>query len=173
MSRREGARAVFTLICLFASHSATAQPGLAGSSGGGNTQNGGVKIVAVNPTRGSLAGGTRIHIRGSGFSTNTGEGNLVFIGDIPCDPIPLHCTVSQIACKTRPNLEGAYADWIGWSKNLDVKVITNGKESECNVPQGCYFSYHYGWFHTPRIYSISPGQLICLSASARVEHVRN
>jgi hypothetical protein len=31
-----------------------------------------VEITSVNPSAGSLAGGTRMHIRGSGFSNNMG-----------------------------------------------------------------------------------------------------
>lgn len=33
-----------------------------------------VTITAVTPSRGSLAGGTRLMIRGSGFSNNVGGG---------------------------------------------------------------------------------------------------
>ncbi len=49
-------------------------------------------------------------VQGSGFSTNTGgTGNIIRIGmKYFCDPIPLHCTVNQIACKTRPALEGRF-----------------------------------------------------------------
>ena len=106
----------------------------------------GVIVTAVRPNRGSLAGGTRLHIQvhltkslkhlfrsnkslgtqgalvltmwkfqGSGFSTNTGgSGNIVMIGGkYFCDPIPLHCTVVQIACKTRPALEGLFVLCMG------------------------------------------------------------
>jgi len=45
--------------------------------------------------------------QGSGFSTNTGgTGNIIRMGKYFCDPIPLHCTVTQIACKTRTALQG-------------------------------------------------------------------
>ena len=48
--------------------------------------------------------------QGTGFSTNTGgTGNIIRIGKYICDPIPLHCTVTHIACKTRTALEGQFA----------------------------------------------------------------
>lgn len=44
-------------------------------------------------------------IRGTGFSSNMNNvGNLVLIGGILCDVIPLHSTVSQIACKTNSGI---------------------------------------------------------------------
>ena len=134
-----------------------------------------VVVTSVQPNRGSLAGGTRLHIQvarlqsacrvavcgmpprcaqwavlrapvaqraadklpptrpsfgcrgralkfahtshqGSGFSTNTGgTGNIIRIGTkYLCDPIPLHCTVNQIACKTRPALEGCFLVFVAF-----------------------------------------------------------
>ena len=38
------------------------------------------------PRVGSIAGGTRVDVRGSGFATDSyAGGNLVFLGDIPCE----------------------------------------------------------------------------------------
>ena len=116
----------------------------------------GVTISSVLPNRGSMAGGTRLHIKGAGFSTNTGgTGNVIKIGDkYFCDPIPLHCTTSQIACKTRSALEGLVSEWTGWTDWMLVTVIVDGKESVCTG--SCQYSYHYGWYHTPRIYNLFP-----------------
>ena len=41
---------------------------------------------------------------------------MVKIGQYFCDPIPLHCTVNQIACKTRPALEGMYAKLLEFAR---------------------------------------------------------
>jgi len=135
-----------------------------------------------------------MQLQGSGFSTNTGgTGNIVRIGPYFCDPVPLHCTVNQIACKTRPALEGRSAppsplhrrstmqrawqrtlslmfpntrlvcagqwnDWEGWTEHLPVSVEVDGQTSVCKATPGndCRFRYHYGWYHTPRIYSLQP-----------------
>jgi hypothetical protein len=130
-----------------------------------------VIITAVNPSKGSMAGGTRMVIRGSGFSTNSGGiGNIVYIGSkYQCDPVLLHCTVNQIVCKTRPAMEGygpmsMFEDNAAFGLNvrtdvLDVTVIVDGADySTCIPPSGkaCTFQYRTDWFHTPRIDSLNP-----------------
>ncbi len=111
-----------------------------------------VYITAVNPSEGSLAGGTRMVIRGSGFSSNTmPEGSVVLIGeDYACDPIPLHSTVNQIICKTRPAIRGYfYPPTYFWTRPRVVKVIVDGAQnSTCTPTQGesCTFSYTNGWY---------------------------
>lgn len=62
-----------------------------------------VAIYRTTPRWGSIAGGTRVQIFGRGFSNNMApDGNVVTIGGkYLCDVIPLHSTVTQIACKTR------------------------------------------------------------------------
>ena len=129
-----------------------------------------VIITAVNPSRGSLAGGTRMVIRGSGFSSNTGGGNLVYIGNIyMCDPVILHCTVNQIICKTRPAMDGYGPLNIGELNGafgqgmqtavMDVTVVVDGSDVSACIPtsgSACLFQYTVGWFHTPRIDSIKP-----------------
>jgi hypothetical protein len=129
-----------------------------------------VIINAVNPSRGSLAGGTRMIIRGSGFSANTGGGNLVYIGQkYMCDPVLLHCTVNQIVCKTRPamdgygpmnlaELNGAFGLNVG-AAVMQVTVVVDGSEVSTCIPTSgstCTFQYTASWFHTPRIDSIKP-----------------
>ena len=92
--------------------------------------------------------------QGSGFSTNTGgTGNIIKIGQYFCDPIPLHCTVNQIACKTRSALKGA-TGWNGWTEHLPVSIVVDGEDSECKGT--CRFSYSNGGWHTPRVYSLGP-----------------
>lgn len=117
-----------------------------------------VHITHVRPSGGSLAGGTRVIIRGSGFSTNTGGGNVIQIGPYFCDPIPLHSQPAQIACKTRSALDGAYSTWSGQTGRLPVVIFVNGKASACESSDswGCTFMYTGGWWHTPRIYGITP-----------------
>jgi hypothetical protein len=127
---------------------------------------GSVTITSVHPNTGSIAGGTRLHIQGWGFSTNTGgTGNIIRIGDkFVCDPIPLHCTKHQVACKTRSALlsitehYSRYGRWNGWTHYLPVSVEVDGQQSKCSPAPGknCVFRFHQGWFHTPRIYSLSP-----------------
>jgi hypothetical protein len=150
-----------------------------------------VIITAVNPSRGSLAGGTRMVIRGSGFSTNTGGiGNVVYIGSkYQCDPVLLHCTINQIVCKTRPAMEGygpmsMFEDNAGFGINvrtgvLDVTVLVDGTEhSTCIPPAGkaCTFQYRTDWFHTPRIDSLIPrtvstGSMLTISGIKVLTHL--
>lgn len=68
------------------------------------------KITSVAPSYGSLEGGTRIVIKGEGFSTNyAAGGNKVLIGDAECKTVESSgfgaCTVlcsnlNQIVCDT-------------------------------------------------------------------------
>jgi len=57
MSRRAVARILYVLLLMSLLDRTCSQP---------------VTITSVGPSRGSLAGGTRMHIRGSGFSNNMG-----------------------------------------------------------------------------------------------------
>ena len=50
---------------------------------------------------------------------------------------------------------GKYSTWAGWTDYLPVSVEVDGQTSEC-LGNECKFSYHSGWYHTPRIYSLSP-----------------
>jgi hypothetical protein len=134
--------------------------------------------------RGSLAGGTRVIISGSGFSANTNSGNMVYLGFAPvmlqCMPIPLHSTVNQIACKTQSALPYTYertsslahvtSAWYlpayGVTKLLNVTVVSDGEVSSCIGT--CVFQYHEDWVHTPRVSNIvpravSPGTLLAVS----------
>jgi hypothetical protein len=110
-----------------------------------------VYITGVNPSQGSLAGGTRLVIRGSGFSANTNSaGNAVFVGSrYFCDPIPLHSTVNQIICKTTSALEG-YDSNSGplWTLPQNISVIVDGSQKSSCIPssgQTCTFQYSTAW----------------------------
>lgn len=128
----------------------------------------GVFIYAVNPTRGSMYGGTQLVIRGSGFSSNTNAlSNQIFIGrNYACDLIPLHSTVNQIICKTRPAIDindYIYTDQVQ-SGVQPVTVIVDGNQiSSCSPSspgQTCSFEFMSLWYHTPRIESLSPRTVI-------------
>jgi hypothetical protein len=118
-----------------------------------------VAISRVDPSRGSLAGGTRMHIKGRGFSQNLNkDGNIVIIGGkYRCDVIPLHSTVNQIACKTRSALGDAFlvnsgrsTYEAGQTADLDVVVIVDGQyTSVCQSPDPalCRFRYPHEYTH--------------------------
>ncbi len=109
-------------------------------------------------------------IRGSGFSSNTGGGNLVYIGNTyMCDPVILHCTVNQIVCKTQPAMNGYGPVILGelngaFGQNMqtavmEVTVVVDGSHISTCIPtpgSACLFQYTVGLFHTPRIDSIQP-----------------
>jgi hypothetical protein len=117
-----------------------------------NLINGQVYISGVNPTQGSLAGGTRLVVRGSGFSSNTNAaGNVVFIGtNYRCDPIPLHSTVNQIICKTRSALTGYYSNPPTlWTLPQNITVVVDGSQNSICVPasgQRCTFTFTTTWY---------------------------
>ena len=92
-------------------------------------------MTDVVPHYGGTAGGTRIIIKGSGFSTNTNPvGNIVTIDDILCEVVPLHSTVNQIVCKTPPHSE---------IRNAVVRVIVDGVHiAKCERWYHCDFSYY-------------------------------
>jgi hypothetical protein len=129
-----------------------------------------VVIFEVNPSQGSLFGGTRLVIRGSGFSSNTNsQSNLVFIGSrFRCDPIPLHSTVNQIICKTQPATDGYYPTFdVLRTGPQNITVVVDGAETSVCRPvsagKACNFEYRTDWFYTPRIESLSP---LAISAGA-------
>ena len=111
-----------------------------------------VYVSAVNPSHGSLAGGTRLVIRGSGFSSNTNSaGNTIFIGEkYLCDPIPLHSTTNQIICKTRSALEGFYSTYdVLWTLPQNITVKVDGSQISTCIPsvgQTCTFQFSTEWY---------------------------
>ena len=123
-----------------------------------------VFIYEVNPSQGSIYGGTRLVIRGSGFSSNTNAlSNQIYIGTrYGCDLIPLHSTVNQIVCKTRPAIDvnNYVQNDVANSGVQNIVVVVDGAQSSTCSPssQGkkCSFEYLNSWFFTPRIDSLSP-----------------
>ena len=96
-----------------------------------------VVIFEVNPSQGSLFGGTRLVIRGSGFSANTNSAsNLVYIGSrYRCDPIPLHSTVNQIICKTQPATDGFYPTYDTLRTGVqNITVVVDGSQTSTCKP---------------------------------------
>ena len=79
--------------------------------------------------------GYHLLVQGSGFSTNTGgTGNIIRIGKkYFCDPIPLHCTVNQIACKTRPALEGRCLVFVCLNPKPKTQILNPKLEVRCLV----------------------------------------
>jgi hypothetical protein len=123
-----------------------------------------VFIYGVNPSQGSMYGGTRLVIRGSGFSTNTNAlSNQIFIGkNYGCDLIPLHSTVNQIVCKTRPAIDindYVYTEQIRTGVQ-PITVIVDGQQMSSCTPsspsQTCSFEFISQWYFTPRTESLSP-----------------
>ena len=90
-------------------------------------------VTGITPNSGGVAGGSRIIIKGSGFSTNQNPvGNAVTINGKVCETVPLHSTPNQIVCKTPPNVEGTGI----------VKVLVDGVfEAKCAHPYYCQFFY--------------------------------
>jgi hypothetical protein len=54
-------------------------------------------VSSVSPTQGGVAGGTLLYIFGTGFSSDQYMGgNVVFIGDTPCDVISYFSNSQQV-----------------------------------------------------------------------------
>eukprot|EP01137_Pigoraptor_chileana_P025478 Opistho-2@7350 len=61
------------------------------------------EISWVSPDRGSIAGGTKVTIFGSGFSRDIyAGGNVIMFGDVPCTNIWFYSTTTSIVCVTEP-----------------------------------------------------------------------
>ena len=64
-----------------------------------------LSITGVTPKEGSIAGGTRITITGTGFSDGGGTGNVVKILTSPvryCNVLGYLSSYDQIVCLTQP-----------------------------------------------------------------------
>jgi hypothetical protein len=89
-----------------------------------------------------------------------GSQKVIIGGKYECFVIPLHSTVSQIACKTSSALDGSWelGDWgDGWTDRLDVVVIVDGRQSTCETKDkhGCTYQFrNTGWWdhiYTPKV----------------------
>jgi len=112
-----------------------------------------------------------------------GSQRVIIGGKYGCDVIPLHSTVSQIACKTTAALEGSwqlYGWGDGWTDSMDVIVIVDGRVSKCvtSDAHGCTFSYrnrgHWDYYYTPTLSDLQPtavstGTLITVTGRWRWE----
>lgn len=113
------------------------------------------RVTGRSPTVGSLGGGTRMSIRGEGFSSNQHSGaNEVYLqsGDsfIPCDVQAYYSTSTQIVCDTRPSPTGTDSTWF-----LVIRVRDRPEDEWEDVPcNNCRFFYRY--YLTPIIESIEP-----------------
>ncbi|GFR40479.1 hypothetical protein Agub_g1046, partial [Astrephomene gubernaculifera] len=65
-------------------------------------------LNSIKPTIGSLAGGTRISIYGTGFGDMYTSSRVVFIGPYPCSIISHLSSSSVLTCETAPGLAGTY-----------------------------------------------------------------
>ena len=89
------------------------------------------------PPTGSIAGGTTLIIRGAGFAPT---GNIVNIGNFPCDTRDRISTPDVIVCDTVAPMDPAFPD-PGNLVNLMVTVNTPGKYPGNCSRSNCLFSY--------------------------------
>lgn len=108
----------------------------------------------VWPNQGSIAGGTRIYISGSGFNGDAYSGyNLVYFVNsfitIPCKEIPYYTTQTEIVCdiEAPPN-----ANTFG--EPLYAVVAVNGSDPFSCSSTNC--QYVFSDWSTPYITAISP-----------------
>mmetsp|Transcript_28781 Transcript_28781/g.25952 ORF Transcript_28781/g.25952 Transcript_28781/m.25952 type:complete len:178 (-) Transcript_28781:8952-9485(-) len=94
-----------------------------------------------------MLGGTRLWIKGSGFSSASALSNRVLLGDIlECEVIEFLTTNVMIVCETPPH---------DTEEGLQVKVyVDNDRIGTCD---NCWFSY--GWWATPSIRYITPNSV--------------
>lgn len=73
------------------------------------------------------------------------------IGGLPCEVVPLHSTVNQIACKT---------PYYGKQQSyVQVSVLVDGvHEATCNYHNNCVFHFYNSY--TPYIYYTSPNEAV-------------
>merc|ERR1712000_481256 len=104
-------------------------------------------ITSITPKVGSLQGGTRLTILGSGFDIR-GRSNDIFIGEgvkgTFCDPVPNECTTTRILCLTDTPGQGV----------MPLSVRSFGFLADCQVSGGCTFEYSAT--KTPEVTSIAP-----------------
>ena len=91
-------------------------------------------LTSIAPRVGSISGGTRVVIKGTGFSATQalGGSNVVMIGDVECKALEgwYYSNFNQIVCDTSPH---PHSSW------LDVKVTV--RDVEMDGADKLVFSY--------------------------------
>ena len=108
------------------------------------------EVTSVEPRYGSTNGGTRLHVKGTGFATEFYSGsNTVFIGSeskgwVGCDVIEGACTVDcggdkKVVCDTQAWTSDDYPGW------LDVWVVVEDSVSTYDLvlANGFYYMPSY------------------------------
>ncbi|XP_077992871.1 fibrocystin-L-like [Glandiceps talaboti] len=120
------------------------------------------QVSSISPTLGSVRGGSRLSISGSGFSENQFNfgpddahlGNIVFLKSttetIECDVIKYYTTPETITCDTRRAKAGKYTVQVA----VDGKFIEDQGGSYCSDEDDCKFSYTED--ASPTVSSVSP-----------------
>ena len=103
-------------------------------------------VTALSPNTGSQAGGTRLTIRGDGFS-NANSDNTVLVGSTECDVIS--SSFDTIVCVTRASAEEAEA----------VTVTVGGNASECLAGENTDCEYTFATDRTPVVTTASPANV--------------
>lgn len=108
------------------------------------------KIDLITPRQGSILGGTRVSILGSGFDIR-GRSNDVYIGTadggVFCDPVPNECHTTRIVCLTPPFKANG---------TMPVQVSANGVVASCNYQSGNGCTFQYSADRTPTVTALVP-----------------
>eukprot|EP00698_Gefionella_okellyi_P011072 TRINITY_DN2904_c0_g2_i1.p1 TRINITY_DN2904_c0_g2~~TRINITY_DN2904_c0_g2_i1.p1 ORF type:complete len:3969 (+),score=910.30 TRINITY_DN2904_c0_g2_i1:483-12389(+) len=106
-------------------------------------------ISSVTPRWGSVAGGTRLTIIGSGFSADQYLGNnIVTLADgTACTVISYYCTTTQVVCDTAPHAA---------SQLLGVSVLVDNSFTTTCASGGDNCKFGYSWDYTPSVSLVTP-----------------
>ncbi|GIM05166.1 hypothetical protein Vretimale_9611 [Volvox reticuliferus] len=97
-------------------------------------------VNSIEPTSGSLAGGTRLVIYGSNFGDMYTTSSIVYVGPYPCDIISHYSSSEVLTCETSPGSGGTYS----------VYVLVG------NYDPVVFGSFTYSSEMTPTLKAISP-----------------
>ncbi|CAG9461071.1 unnamed protein product [Pedinophyceae sp. YPF-701] len=115
------------------------------------------RITSLSSVAGSLAGGTRIYVRGENFSPDMYTGvNRVFIGGLECTVIPYYTSSEQIACDTAPSTrEGRFSVRVDSSTK---NPLTGVEGAATSSDEFCCFEYKD--FYTPTLMRLEPDGIL-------------
>ena len=102
-------------------------------------------VNSITPSSGSISGGTRLTITGSGFCVAP-ERVAVRVGSVPCDIVS--SSLSEITCITGPSSISAVDSPVGLSATVNGNAVTIGA------------TYTYSTSATPTILSLSSQQVV-------------